>query len=1839
MSLWDEVTNALGLVGSTGASAVNMAWDLAQVPFNGTTLHDVRGDWHSTSGKGERILGNVGTAPVIGDALRLQYAAYSQGVSRPLSAFYLGASGQTPWGGAWDKAQNVSPVQAAIAGGPFMGLGTTFLNPLLNKATDSITGDPGAQGFYSAHAPWMKPGFDVTDQKQRDDAFKGTLLGKVSSGVGDATLSFVADPFSVAGGVASKSIARASRISTPLTSEGFAKLAEDAAQHDLWKKTAGAEGRRTGYGQWIEDTVKMDASQLANDRRIRASGRQDFLASALGESFDYRTNDLLYRASAGDMSARNALKEADISTWDSLNRAQGLDQSQLRILQRAREDFVTQAPDGSLQFNPDWVPLSEADNAHLDDLQKIFEDARDTNPWLKKVLDVADSSGTVNGSFGYKSAWLQSQATRRTLARSQRRTAGGVRGAWASTEFVAGPFKRPVQVLAWMGDESPSGWVNIRGVSASRSSREIQAALSKVRVWKGAEGQSKRQYWINQYLNASSAEDRAGVVTAMENAALTDMAKAYAPDVPLKDVRDFADTLHQNHARLRESATTHLQQRGFMVDEAGRITRVPTLESQLAQSIPVMDFGKYDQMLRQKFMPNAIRDFGMKSRDVFLDLHDIFNALWRPLVLLRLGYTQRNVAESGLRSLAYFGGGMNMDSWATTARRFGGNMAMRTEHVILGVAHRLDALSPMSTAKRYRGMLADAQGERNALLRELDNLRADEQVVLQRVPRGPAATHMTPDEYYNAVSPTPVAAEGTRVDMTRALAAKRREGNQLGYMGPNGPILVKTVKEIPDEVLMSGQAVYWPKHSQLVKEAIQRGERVSPEVLAGYKGLRKYVNPEDVTDMRFSEEALRQKAELGSRLSDVEANINALQRRLDFWDARERVRSGSVADTVKRTYSDQTHYRTVERSMPLDLGADAEAEIRHMLYERGGLGNWYGPEGMAHSYATSGSVTYEVSFPRGANLHEPHWSRGEDGLTAEKLPADTKVLVRGVTFHGADGKRTVKLRHPVEVPIRGEGLGSLPADLSAYRVRPQATPKWKATRGGRDAFTVGGNEFEDAFANPVAEAWSSGAPRTALDLAGPNSFLQRRIDAKLGWGEVRPTLPGGAPNPQYWDTLARVLNRQFENSPVMRMILEGKTLDELLAWSRTREGRDWARAFRLSDADAVTQKLVESADALDRYLPDAALKARLANGEQLTAKELRNALEGRDDLSPIHGPRTEEELGNPWRGLGDWWERQMQKGFKYLGTIPEDTAARHPFYRRVYQDHIRADAAKLTAQTGRKEFTLAEKRSLEKAAHAHALKTLQDTLYTIERFSNAGNVLRFVMPFYASWENSMKVWARLGVNDLSIPGHAGVIWTAPERSGMAVDENGNPVKPGQQVDGDTYIRIQLPQFGPADSPLNMALSDFSRIGFTKHSANIVFQGEPWWNPGVGPVVQLPASELVKAHPDWGGVVRGLGLAPFGASKSPLSVDTLFPPWMKKAYYLMRQQDSVEYANSMTSIMQTEMARYRNGERDAAPTKEEIKKRANMFWLVRIASNLIMPAAPTFQSENQFYIDEYRRLQRESPKDANYKFLTMYPEHYDVMASLSKNVSGMQATTAAYHAYKKYQGLADEVGSVDPSLISLLTNSEQYGDFNPDVYAWQFNQHTAGDTTTTLRETQSPAEVKAQAERNAGWAYYMKINDQLNAVLKARGLTSMQQAGAQDLAEIKAQTVQWLKDQYPEWYYDYSSYDSGKVLKTVDALDKIVTDPGFARDHQNDPKWQAVATYLDYRDQIAKILAARKANGGSGSLTAQSNADVAQVWDGITSWLAESNTGFSDLYSRYLENDTLEEVPGANKSAA
>jgi hypothetical protein len=73
-----------------------------------------------------------------------------------------------------------------------------------------------------------------------------------------------------------------------------------------------------------------------------------------------------------------------------------------------------------------------------------------------------------------------------------------------------------------------------------------------------------------------------------------------------------------------------------------------------------------------------------------------------------------------------------------------------------------------------------------------------------------------------------------------------------------------------------------------------------------------------------------------------------------------------------------------------------------------------------------------------------------------------------------------------------------------------------------------------------------------------------------------------------------------------------------------------------------------------------------------------------------------------------------------------------------------------------------------------------------------------------------------------------------------------------------------------------------------------------------------------------------------------------------------------------------------------------------------------------------------------------------------------------------------------------------------------------------------------------------------------------------------------------------------------------------------------PDIAGLRSYLSARGEIERLLAARKEAGGSGNLAANANADIRQVWETMTLSLSERNLAFSDLYSRWLQNDPVSE---------
>ena len=161
-------------------------------------------------------------------------------------------------------------------------------------------------------------------------------------------------------------------------------------------------------------------------------------------------------------------------------------------------------------------------------------------------------------------------------------------------------------------------------------------------------------------------------------------------------------------------------------------------------------------------------------------------------------------------------------------------------------------------------------------------------------------------------------------------------------------------------------------------------------------------------------------------------------------------------------------------------------------------------------------------------------------------------------------------------------------------------------------------------------------------------------------------------------------------------------------------------------------------------------------------------------------------------------------------------------------------------------------------------------------------------------------------------------------------------------------------------------------------------------------------------------------------------------------------------------------------------------------------------------------------------------------------------------------------------------------------------------------------------------------------DLLENEMTARGLTSIQQKGAEDLAIIKSGFINKLAIQTDAegkpifnkktgeyertaWYDDYLDSDGSKTNRVIAGLGKILTNPEFLEANRNNTTWKSVDRYLEFRKVIAKELLTREAK----SIEAKSNTDLKIIFDGFVNKLKEDDKlGFAYIHDRFLSQDLV-----------
>jgi hypothetical protein len=783
----------------------------------------------------------------------------------------------------------------------------------------------------------------------------------------------------------------------------------------------------------------------------------------------------------------------------------------------------------------------------------------------------------------------------------------------------------------------------------------------------------------------------------------------------------------------------------------------------------------------------------------------------------------------------------------------------------------------------------------------------------------------------------------------------------------------------------------------------------------------------------------------------------------------------------------------------------------------------------------------------------------------------------------------------------------------------QLTSKKRMASGTYNYTGLDGTKYtlDQAFGGPFGDIhWgNSSSENTYMNFTDTNARLLSKQMVSKGNSKIMPS------EPNYWTEWSRVMNHQFGNSMAAKKLAGGDSVAKVIKWMTTDpEGRNLRIRLGI-EPTGIDEHVNQVKSILDNYLPDSKLQNSLAKGEQITPEMLRKTFSDPASQPVIHGNLIEENLNL----LGQKKIDSFVNGvFKLIGSMPEDAFSRHPLYADLYKRSLENRIDTFTKLNGR-AVNQEELRSAYSAAHNDAVRGLRQTLFTIERKSNLASFMRFVSPFFTAWENSAKTWAKLAFDKPQIVNRANLIFTAPNRAGIATDANGNPV-PADKASMNDYIWLNVPN-GLKHLPfIGKGLESLDQMGIQKKSLDVVFQGDA--QVPVGPYVSMPVSAIVKNQPSYEQSLKWA--IPFGPDRKAFY--GLLPGWAKRQLVESSGQSDPQYANSYALIYQTEMHKSReNGTLPKTPAQLEqfekhIKDLTNSYWNMRTVANLVLPFAPTFKSPYKYYIDKYNQYQVTYGKDAQAQFWKDYgDDFFDFTMSLSKNNTGIGSTVTDVQNAQKYSDLVSQISKVNPQMVGIVTSAGRGTyQFSQAAYQWELSNKVSPSGDLTFRGTNDPAEAIKQNKIQLGWIKYRNVMNQVDAVMQSRGLTSLNQSGAGDLKALKKQAVADLAKQNHDWALDYMDPNGAKGAQVRDVFKTILNDPKFMADHGQDTTWKSVRLYLEVQDQVEKVLANRKVKG----IDAKYNADLKFALDTAANKLKHDDIGFGDLYDRYLSYDPV-----------
>lgn len=808
-------------------------------------------------------------------------------------------------------------------------------------------------------------------------------------------------------------------------------------------------------------------------------------------------------------------------------------------------------------------------------------------------------------------------------------------------------------------------------------------------------------------------------------------------------------------------------------------------------------------------------------------------------------------------------------------------------------------------------------------------------------------------------------------------------------------------------------------------------------------------------------------------------------------------------------------------------------------------------------------------------------------------------------------------------------------------------------RLGEKTFEAYGRQIPQAF----SKEWQNSIPRESLSSEDAYQTIYARGEAldtaraiKTGsWSYITPD------QVNHMASWLRGINFQFRQDDVFRRVANDMTGKEALAWLKTPDGAAHMRDLGSYRSPVELVKDVQAT--IGKYLPVASLQQKLAKGEEIGEAELRANIP-RNEFPIVHG----EEMKYPTRlshkdTSASKIDRIIAKGFKRLGSIPSDIMSRHPVYARAFEARFRTvmdDELRYKGKRGEGEALLPEELEKIKAkADKLARKDISQVVYDPQR-TTASEALRFIAPFFSAHADSLARWGGLIAEKPETLGTIAKIYNAPVAANLITDSQGNVVgldgkatkkvpvveevtdpitgRKSTKITGEKTVREDVNMADRVFHFRNPFITPEQAKGSVpiKISAmNTILPGDPWFNPGSGPIVQIAGSQIAKASPQTGDFLQWAKILPYGPSSVS---DAITPKYMRAAWDIFRAEDpdNEEYQKAYLASYNRRVAEYHESGGTKKFSPKDVENDAKNFLYLNFLEAWGSPAqtqaTPITGTKYQFFVDAYSQLKAADPQHANDLFMEKYgSDYFGFTADLSKSM-GIAATHSADAMATKYKDLLDEDPDMAPFIIGNVYNN---GAFSPSVYRKQLEQSFGGEW---VREKISAQDAISQNQIDQGWAEWNQMKNLMDGMLIRSGFTSYTQKGAERFNDARAKVVSSLGDQFPAWGQAYATTDRSKIPTRISAFERLVTDERFQNDPMRAGETQSLMAYLQARRVFKSALDARGAKELSVDVRGKptgKNADLGLAWNRFTMGLVAHDTGFATTYNRWLSNDHLQ----------